>query len=248
LEQIDCLKTVPKGLYAAYHTVIDRIDRAKFAMRIITWIYRSPRILEMDELLEALVVGEYSENANGDEELDEILEYMVTPNDIVIACKGLVLYEESSGSVRFSHETVKGFIASELEQKLTPPVGLAKTCLIYLGSNVMDSPCPDKQSLQQRMETYKFSRYASQYWAEHIRGDKMCEKEIQSLFIDTFGLSGKRDSMVQVKIYAESRWGYFIRSPVWSLLHVVAESGLTTICRRLLNGDNCTYAHSFVCG
>ena len=228
--------------------MIDRVDHANFAMRIITWIYRSPRILDMDELLEALVVGEYSENANGDEELDEILEYMVTPNDIVNACKGLVLYEESSGSVRFSHETVKAFIESDLEQKLMAQISLAKTCLTYLGSRVFDTPCSDLATLEERMETYKFSRYASQYWAEHIRGDKKCEEEIQNLFIETFGLSGKRDSMVQVKIYAESRWGDFIRSPVWSLLHVVAECGLTTICRRLLNVDNCTYAHSFVCG
>ena len=244
LQQINRLKTVPMGLYAAYHSVIARINQKDFAMRIISWIYYSRRILQMDELLEALVVEEYSQNASGDEELDAILEYMGTPTEIVDACKGLVLYEELSGSVRFSHETIKGFIKSDLEAKLVAQTSLAKTCLTYLGSKVFDVPCTDRTIFKGRITTYKFSRYASQYWTDHIRGDE--EEILQDMVVDTFGLIGRRESMGQIKIYSESSWGQFIRSTGWSLLHVVAASGFVTICRRVLYGNDHMYIVSSV--
>jgi hypothetical protein len=129
-------KTIPKDLYLIYDDIIERIesdrqDDIDLIMRIFSWIYHTLRILEMDELLKVLIMDQYSQDITSgedlDEELDAILEERLIPGDIVETCKGLVLYEESSGSVRFSHETVKLFIEKELKQRLPPTIILAKT-------------------------------------------------------------------------------------------------------------------------
>ena len=147
---------------------------------------------------------------------------------------------------------MNGFIESELEQKLQlpPPIRLAKTCLIYIGSNPFDTPCPDEKTLKARVRKYKFSRYASQYWADHVRGDAEGDKEIQNCIWVTFRFASKRESMSQMKMYAESRWGEFTLSTGGSLLHVIAANGLATICHSLLDGtsnDDDRYVESFIC-
>jgi hypothetical protein len=259
LAQMKRFETVPKDLYPAYNSVIERIKNgregdADFAVRIISWIYRARRILKMDELLEALVVEEYSQEANGDyldEELDAILEDKLTPTDIVETCKGFILHEESSGSVRFIHETAKGFIQSELEHKLQlpSPIRLAKTCLIYFGSNAFDTPCTNRETLEVRVRTYKFGRYAAQYLADHIKGDTKGEEEMQRAICSTFQFLGKRESMDQMKVYAESPWGEFRWATGRSFLHFSTANGFATICKRLLVGtsnDNDRYVQRFV--
>lgn len=253
LLQMKRFETVPKGLYEAYSSVIERIEKsgrdgdADVAMRIISWIYHARRTLRMDELLEALVVDEYSQDANLelDAELDAILEYKLTPPEIVETCKGLVLFEETSGSVLFSHETVNGFI-KELGQTLRLPskTRLAKTCLIYLGSNVFHAPCPNAEAFQVRRKKYKLSLYASQYWVDHIRGDSESEKEVQNAIWGISESVGKWESMHQLRIYSESSWGMFVSYTGMSILHVIAANGLAMICRCLLDGifnDNDRY-------
>ena len=186
LDQLKRLKTIPTDLFEAYDRVIERIKGSgqegdtDLSMIIISWIYHAQRILTMDELLEAVVIEQYCQDANPElsiEELDTILECKITPIDVVDSCKGLVLFEESSRSVRFTHETVKEFIKKR-NLKLLSPGRLAKICLIYLGSHPFDTPCPDETSLLARMETYKLNRYAAQYWHGHIRASGIEEPEL----------------------------------------------------------------------
>jgi hypothetical protein len=196
----------------------------------------------MDELLEVFILEEYSQDAMSGEDLDEgldtILEYRLAPYDIVETCKGLILYEESSGSVRFSHETVNEFIEKELKQRLPPSITLAKTSLIYLGSKTFDTCYSDEEALKERFRTNKFSRYASQYWADHIGGDAKGEEEIQNTIFGTFRLINKRESINQMQIYEESPGGLFRYSTGRSLLHVIAAHGLATTSKRLLDGTS----------
>ena len=81
----------------------------------------------MDELLEVIVV----EDGNQDLETESLIE----PSDVIQCCKSLVLYEESSGIVRFTHETVNDYIKDNID--ILPPVtNLTKTCLSYLAFKV----------------------------------------------------------------------------------------------------------------
>ena len=253
--QLRRLKTVPKDLYLAYSGVIERIksedqDDADFGMRIISWIHRSRRILKMDELLEALAVEEYLEDASNKEldvNLDAILEERSTPTDLVKICKGLVLYDELSGAVRFSHETVDGFVQNELEEKSKLPTStiLAKTCLIYLSSPAFDVPCHDVRSLIARLERYKFSGYASQYWADHIKCNRKGEEQMQNALYETFQLDGRREAMGQIAHYIKYQRAWFKSSIGRSFFHIIAANGLAKIFRHLLNDDNGRYFQKF---
>jgi len=243
-EQLKKLKTTPGSLFEAYDGVITRIkesgqeDDSGLSMIIISWIYRASRILKMSELLEAVVIEQYlgNEDSHSIEELDPILKYKMLPTDIVDLCKGLVLYEESSGLVRFSHETVKEFI-SERNLPLAYPSTLTKICLMYLGSNMFDNACDHEEELLTKMQKYEFSRYAGRYWADHISQDMNCEKEILNEFLAAFRFQNRRDAIEQLYMYHDVDgyiWGF---KPAMrrSRLQVAASMGLATICEHLLH-------------
>jgi len=241
--QMTAFNNVPENLYAAYHKVIERIEKAggndaDLAMRIISWIHHARRILKMDELLEALVVDEYCQDGSeGQLDGDVILEETLKPHQVIKTCKGLVLYEESSGLVRFSHETVKGFIESEMGQKLQfpSPIMLAKTCVIYLGLSGL-GPCHDSASLKQRLGKYKFSRYAALFWAHHTRGEAENDPDNKRAVLSLLASENKKDSMLQLETYANSSWGQMSFTKGQTLLHVIAKNGLATICKWVLDG------------
>jgi hypothetical protein len=101
---------------------------------------------------------------------------------------------------------------------------LAKACLTYLNFDVFGVPCVDRESIEERRETYAFSKYAVYYWAVHVGNAKSGERNWSDMLfaiVDTFRENGKRESMVQFKAH----W----RDPVISrksLLHILVESGL----------------------
>src|SRR5271154_624078 len=107
---------------SAYSDIIQRIETSRpgdkeLAMRIFSWICRAFRTLSMEELLEALVVEELEQDLT----LDEGLQDKLAPSDVIDCCKSLVIYEKSSGLVRFTHFTVQEYIESKA-QKILPPV------------------------------------------------------------------------------------------------------------------------------
>ena len=142
--------------------------------------------------------------------------------------------------MRFSHETVKGFIESELGRKfkLSSSIRLAKTCLFYLASNAFDTPCSDSATLELRVTKYKFGYYGAQYWADHTRGDAENEPDIQRAVLSLLASENKKDSMLQMETYANSSWGDISFTKGQTLLHVIAKNGLATICRFILDERN----------
>jgi hypothetical protein len=181
----------------------------------------------MNELLEALVVEE------GDRDLKT--EDMLPPTEVIECCQSLVLYEESSGLVRFTHYTVQEFITCKLEQKLPPIIHLTKTCLTYLLFDAFDTLCLDLKSVEKRVEKYKFSRYAAQFWVLYTKGEAENELDIQRAVLSLLASENKRDSMLQLEKYANSSWGNISFTKGQTLLHVIAKNGLTTICELVLH-------------
>jgi ankyrin repeat protein len=160
------------------------------------------------------------------------------PNEVLECCRGLVVYEESSGLVQFSHETVRTFIERELEPEHPTAINIARTCITYLASVQFDSPCVGEKSLKERAQKYKFSRYAAQFWGLHTRGEAENEPDIQRAVISLLASENKRDSMLQLETYANSSWGNINFAKGQTLLHVICKNGLATICRFILDGRN----------
>jgi hypothetical protein len=204
---------------------MERIEKSDkdLALRILSWLFRAQRVLRMDELLEALVVEE------GDQDLER--EYMLDAGSVVECCKSLVLYEESSGLVRFTHETVQDFIAKNIPHLLQTSV-LAKTCLTYLAFREFDEPCSQEEILKNRVEKYKFLRYAARYWAFHTKEAEQCP-DVQDAVLSCLASENKTNSILQLEAYASAGSGTSFTSGQ-TLLHVMAERGFATTCSLVL--------------
>jgi hypothetical protein len=193
-----------------------RLGEKELAIKTLTWLFRAQRTLSMSELLEVLEVEE------GDEELtrDNSLE----PSKIVECCKSLVVYDEDSKLIRFAHYTVEEFIANRLEDKL-PAKELAITCLTYL--SFLEFEKPYDGFAWKRMETYKFSGYAAEFWGFHARQcetDPQVQEAIQSF------LASKN------KVYSMIQMQNSIRmSSKLTVLHIAAMNGLAETCRFILD-------------
>jgi hypothetical protein len=151
------LNSLPSTPSKAYEQVLTRIRAAKHssetAFRTLTWIFHAKRAVRMDELREALVVQDKKQPV----ELDETDMQELLAADILEICQSLVVYEEASGVVRFSHFTVQEFLESQVrESKLClPEIELAKTCLAYLPLKVFDEDYPwDDDSWRYQLNHY----------------------------------------------------------------------------------------------
>jgi hypothetical protein len=237
-KRLQALNKVPNDLSAAYSEILGRIESTDrdLALRILSCLFRARRVLRMDELLEILVV----EDSKEDLETESFIE----PADVIQCCKSLVLYEESSGIVRFIHETVRDYLKDNIDI-LPPAAYLANTCLSFLAFKVFDKPCGGKECIEERVRKYKFSLYDAQHWGHHAREAEECP-DVQRGIISCFASEGKRNAVLQLEAYANSGMRDFSFPKGHTLLHLLAQTGLARTCSVLLKdkvqpGRTCRY-------
>ena len=223
----EALMSLPASLENAYKDIVIRItekgkDAIQLAWRILSWVFYAFRPLSMDELREAIAV---------EPEDIELEQNLMDPDDIVEICESLLVHDESSETVRFAHYSVNEFLTNCCMQDLLSCVHLANTCLTYLAFKTFDEPYLDKR----RVQRYKFSRYAAQFWALHTKGEAENEPDIQRAVLSLLASENKKDSMLQLETYANSSWGNISFTKGQTLLHVIAKNGLATICKRVLS-------------
>lgn len=182
----------------------------------------------MEQLLEALVVEELELNLS----LDDALQDKLTPFDVIECCKSLVLHEISSDLVRFSHFTVQEFIDKHAEEILPPVTHIARACLAYLDSPEFNLLGLDRITLREKLLAYKFSSYASQFWADHIRGEAESCPVVQLAFVSVFGSREKTQAFLLA-----GGFDYPTMSRRHPVLVTAVRFGLVTICRLILHGD-----------
>ena len=222
------LKTLPSSEIKAYDQVMTRIGEAGShtsvtAVRILTWIFHAARPLRMDELLEAVHVEEEISGLRGDGKF--------VAADIIEMCHGLVVHEESSGLVRFIHFTVHEFLKS----LNLPVMNIVKTCLAYLEHNAFDNVCSDNESMENRVQTFGFCLYAAQFWGFHVRGKTEILPCVQQAIFRLLASENRRNSILQMARYAESKWNRLSFARNQSLLHIAAKNGLSIICQHFLH-------------
>jgi hypothetical protein len=108
-----------------------------------------------------------------------------------------------------------------------------------------DDICPDVESVKKRMQIYKLSLYATEYWGVHTRkAEESCD--VQNTVVSFLKSENKKNSMLQMEEYtSRSNWfdgGSFTKGQ--TLLHVIAMNGVATVCKRVLaqgpNGNDST--------
>jgi hypothetical protein len=216
----------PTSPQDVYRTIVNKmLFRKEFddqPLRILSWILHAARPLKMEELQEALAV---------DNNITELLErHKASPETIVKSCEDLVDYDKYTRVVKFTHDTVREFLAEHYKDQLFPPQDLAKTCLYYLGLDEFNKPCRDQKELQIRLEKFKFTEYACEHWGFHGQGAPEDIEEVTFRILET---ADKLQSVAQINRYMSFGRVEFPRHSI--LFHSLALNGLSTLCKRLLD-------------
>jgi hypothetical protein len=232
-EMMEALKDLPRDSIDAYERIMSLIKKSKmrFPFRALTWVLHAARPLGMEELREALLVKDWSVG------LDKNHEKHLTAEDIIRGCQSFLVHEKSCGIVRFAHATVREFLEP---RSLAPVIDLAKTCLTYLNFDVFEEgPCHYRRETKKRVQRHRFSSYAAQFWAFHVKGETEEDVDVQRAIFRLWMSKNKRNSMLEMKSY-DPRYFYSRTNLDTSqtLLHFIAENGLAKICSRLIEGPS----------
>src|SRR5208282_4717529 len=111
----------------------------------------------------------------------------------------------------------------------------AMTCLAYLKNNAFDEVCSDCESMENRVQTYRFCLYAAQFWGFHCRGEAETSSCIYQAVFRLLASENKRNSILQMTRYADSTWDRLSFTNGQTLLHIIAKTGLATISRYFLD-------------
>ncbi|KAJ5383653.1 hypothetical protein N7517_001564 [Penicillium concentricum] len=159
------LKTLPKGLDAAYVEAMSRIenqhpDEVETAKDVLCWISCATRPLTPLELQHALAI----------EDDQPFLDEDNVPDieDLVSVCAGLVTFDEQSGVVRLVHYTMQDFF-DRTKDSLFPGAHhkIATRCISYLSFDVFSNASVEISGKQ--YDTMLRENPLTEYSAENLR-------------------------------------------------------------------------------
>jgi hypothetical protein len=197
------LKCLPRDTTDAYRNVMERMTPGNqtFARRVLGWILHAQRILHMDELREALAVE------TGDSSLDR--EVIPSADKIIQSCGCLINHDQQNGLLTFSHETVRPFLERNELANIPSHFDLAKICLTYLGFSTLQNPCFNGDTpwdlaiatLLQRQVEFRFSQYASCFWAAHSAAASELgrEADLEVIILRCFSLKSRRGTTEELR-------------------------------------------------
>src|SRR5579859_308552 len=232
----DAMQNLSQSPSAAYNKLMHRIDQMgpasrSTAFRLLSFVLYARRPLKMDEIISALD-PEVDGDTGGDNHASEQLK----SDEIIQLGQGFLIqvHQNLAAIVRFVHSTPLSFLkeyashcqGSLVFQDTISELVLGNACLQYLGTipEFAMASADMKGEVEKRYKKYRFSKYASAYWAAHIKGAGEDMSQIREAFYMAFSPDGLRHSIEQLT----EGISFQIGSP---LIHILAESGLETLCR-----------------
>jgi len=243
-DSIEALTTLPNDMETAYVQVLKRIEanRKPTVMKVLSWLFHARVQLHQDEVREAIAVR------IGQTKLPKPL---IHADVLVQYCHGLVVIDESTGIMRFSHFTVKEFLNTHYQEHLLSKIECGRVCLTYLAFNVFENgPCPSLIEYKNRLSEYRFGGYASQVWGSYIRGQGESDEGALVCLGKVLKSQKKCGAMLQMQGASSDRLNPFgpsrlnvVNLPVSPIevataLHVMAAEGLSEIYSRLLTPES----------
>lgn len=240
------LDALPKGINETYDEIMNRIktQRAKeanLAKRVLGWITYAKEPLTTNQLQQALTIMSDSTGPDEDAEIHEQI--------LVSACLGIVTIDSKSNIIRLVHYTTQEYMEGIRATQFAEAQSIiAKTCLTCLGFDIFaplmsldeeldeepynfndsDSELDDRDYEPDNSFSFKFVRYASRFWVEHVNdiGEK---SDVQEAVFRVLSEKRKRDAIYSLD---ESR-----RVPRdGTLLHAIGYYGLAITCQIILLG------------
>jgi ankyrin repeat protein len=231
-DAIEALSALPANMESAYVEIFDRIDKAKkpTVIKVLSWLFHAQRPLLKDELREAIAV------CPGRTTLPKPL---VHSDALIQYCQGLITLDEESEIIRFTHFTVREFLSPpQCQEELLSVVDLAKVCLTYLTFEVFEQGrCRNENSYEKRINDYRFSKYAIQFWGLYTRGRGEKDKTVLDALQKLFRSPQKRVAIHQLKLLIQPYpWTHSQIMELSDLelnlcmpLHMIANEGLSTV-------------------
>jgi hypothetical protein len=185
----------------------------------------------MRELQEALSVED------GVKELIPETEF-IDPYYVVECCQSLINHDQDTQTVRLAHYTLNDFLRAEYIAVLPTSVYLARTCLTYLNFDEFGIPCREETLVKKRLGAFQFVGYAGSFWDAHAEGDPDLDLDILRAVFRIFATPSRLTSLMELRkvcgtSYQNYDWSTDISE---TALHTVGRYGLSTICKRFLDG------------
>jgi hypothetical protein len=198
------------------------------ARKVLRWITYAKEPLRAKALQHAVAITPGMKTID-DGDLTDV-------DDLISLCAGIVTVDRESDIVRLVHYTTYDYLGKQL---MNEKVDIARDCLTYLGLEVFRKDCnvwpsPWKNvALKDRLGKYPFVIYAVAHWSEHLRGNP--EDELKDRFFNAFKWQGLRDSVCQIQLHLTKPSDPLNYARKSTVLHIIAASGLSRLCRRLLD-------------
>lgn len=115
----------------------------------------------MDEILD-LVVTSVGRHKVEDEDMHS------TPEDVLNACRGLVVVDNVAKTVRFPHLTVLEYFR-KVDHHLKPLSSLILICMTYLSFDEFESKRDDYDAVKERLTKHKTAMAVANNWTNYAR-------------------------------------------------------------------------------
>jgi len=172
------LLKLPKDLDDTYFRILEHVkslpddESISNVQKVLRWLVHGNKSLTLPEIAEAISID--LEDKESCERMD-FSAVMTEPEDVLEYCGSLVTVTDDM-TVSLAHYSVKEFLVSDRVKDAMvgfymggPEVSieLATTCLTYLCFEDFEQVPESDEELEEKLEEYKFLRYAAHSWAEH---------------------------------------------------------------------------------
>jgi len=227
-----------------YDDIMQRINESNegdrdLALKGLSWAFHTAkgagsRPLTLDEILDLIATD------IGDTEVtDEFIRS--SPEDLLNACRGLLVVDRITNTVRFPHLTALEYLRTRND--LHPSSYLAQVCMTYLSFEEFETECNDWEELKSRVTKYKAAELLAKYWGYYTR-DAQCDQVVQDRIFAWLGSEKKCRSMIQMPYFRRAildlSWDWFNSNMISheTILNLLVQNGLALLCELFLDGKS----------
>jgi len=157
--------------------------------------------------------------------------------DILELCCGFIVADPETTILRLTHQTGQIFLQDQHSDDISPKrLDIATTCLRYLQFDKFEK-WERWRDLRSWRAKYKALDYMVDHWGYHVKEVEE-STSVQTAVLTYLACESKRKMMLEIKFGS-------LRSRGWTMLHVIAEFGLGTICKRVLEARQARSANRY---
>lgn len=243
---IQALDHMPLTMQDIYDEIMQRIKDSEpgdqdLAIRALSWVFHTAkgtgsRPLNMDEILDLISI-----EIDDTEVTEESLKSL--PDDLLHACRGLLVVDDDTNTVRFPHLTVLEYFRKSKD--LHSVSDLVQVSITYFNFTEFETECDDWIGIGARLGKYKAGEFLAKHWAYYAR-DAQSDQTLHDQIFTWLNSEKRCRSMIQMLLYHES-----VKGPdeVWydmdwlnwkleshSIMRLLVNNGLGLLCELFLDG------------